>query len=119
MNKEPETYEELIRQHRCLNLTKIYNLTSEQLNQIYNFLATNPDGKIKGDRNHLSLLVGKQVVSLITCECVDVTVDGVDLSNNSFSIINYYTSSSNGSYSGGSSSNNNNNNNHNNNNNNR
>ena len=38
MNKEPETYEELIRQKRCIDLSKYYELTKEQLEEIYNFL---------------------------------------------------------------------------------
>ena len=29
MNKEPETYEELIRKKRCIDLTKYYQLTAE------------------------------------------------------------------------------------------
>ena len=38
MNKEPETYEELIRQKRCIDLTKYYDLIKEQLEEIYDFL---------------------------------------------------------------------------------
>ena len=38
MNKEPETYEELIRQKRCIDLTRHYNLTEEDLEKIYEFL---------------------------------------------------------------------------------
>ena len=38
MNKEPETYEELLRKKRCIELTKYYQLDEESLNQIYNFL---------------------------------------------------------------------------------
>ena len=38
MKKEPETYEELIRQKRCIDLTKYYQLTESELEQIYNFL---------------------------------------------------------------------------------
>ena len=34
MKKEPETYEELIRQKRCVDLTKYYSLTEEQLEEI-------------------------------------------------------------------------------------
>ena len=48
MNKEPETYEELIRKKRCIELTKYYSLTMEDLEKIYNYLTINPDGKIVG-----------------------------------------------------------------------
>ena len=39
MNKEPETYEELIRQKRCIDLTKYYELSMDDLNKIYTFLV--------------------------------------------------------------------------------
>ena len=38
MNREPETYDELILQKKCIELTKYYNLTMEQLEEIYEFL---------------------------------------------------------------------------------
>ena len=41
MNKEPETYEELIRQKRCIELTKYYSLSKEDLEGIYDFLTKN------------------------------------------------------------------------------
>ena len=34
MNREPETYDELILQKKCIELTKYYNLTMEQLEEI-------------------------------------------------------------------------------------
>ena len=34
MNKEPETYEELIRQKRCIDLTKYYELSMDDLKYI-------------------------------------------------------------------------------------
>ena len=47
MKKEPETYEEIIRQKRCIDLAKYYDLTEEQLEQIYDFLKNNPKGKFQ------------------------------------------------------------------------
>ena len=47
MNKEPETYEELIRKKRCIDLTKYYELSEDDLEQIYHFLETNPMWKAK------------------------------------------------------------------------
>ena len=38
MFDKPETYEELIRKKRCVELTKHYNITKEDLETIYNFL---------------------------------------------------------------------------------
>ena len=46
MNFEPETYEELIRMKRCIELTKYYALTEAQLEDIYVFLMQNPDGSV-------------------------------------------------------------------------
>ena len=37
MFDKPETYEELIRKKRCVELTKHYNITKEDLETIYNF----------------------------------------------------------------------------------
>ena len=38
MDREPETYEELIRYKRCVDLTRYYDLSKEELNKIYNHL---------------------------------------------------------------------------------
>ena len=38
MNFEPQTYEELIRMKRCVELTKYYEVTEEELWEIYHFL---------------------------------------------------------------------------------
>lgn len=42
MKQEPETYEELIRTKRCIDLTKYYELSKEELDEIYIFLTENP-----------------------------------------------------------------------------
>ena len=55
MNKEPETYEELIRQRRCIDLTKHYNLSKDDLQKIYEFLEKNPKGTVVGDKEKLTL----------------------------------------------------------------
>ncbi|MBQ7790658.1 MAG: hypothetical protein IJ399_05290, partial [Bacilli bacterium] len=116
MKKEPETYEELIRQKRCYDLTKYYKLTETELEQIYEFLKNNPKGKVTGDKTKLSLSVGFKVINVINAMCTASSIDGLTMSNDSFKIIPHYTPSS--SYSSGSSggfsSNNNNNNNNNN-----
>jgi len=119
MNKEPETYEELIRQRRCVDLVKYYNLTDKQLNEIYEFLKNNPTGIVKGDIEKLILMLEEKIISVIFTKCIDSTIDGLNMSDNSFNIIPHYTPSSGsslgsfGGSSGGFSSNNNNNNNNN------
>ena len=47
MNKEPETYEELIRKKRCIDLTKYYELSKSDLEKIYDFLESNQDGEVR------------------------------------------------------------------------
>ena len=46
MNKEPETYEELIRYKRCVDLTSYYELSKEELDKIYNYLEKYPQVSI-------------------------------------------------------------------------
>ena len=121
MFDKPETYEELIRKKRCVELTKHYNITKEDLETIYNFLRDNPNGDIRCSGNSIVLIfkdnTSKSIV--ISANCIDASIDGIYLNNKSFSIYHHiYVSNSSGSSwssSGGSSSNNNNNNNNNNN----
>lgn len=59
MNFEPQTYEELIRMKRCVELTKYYEVTEEELWEIYHFLEQEPEAFIKGGRQNLSLSIGQ------------------------------------------------------------
>ena len=121
MNKEPETYEELIRQKRCIDLTKYYELSMDDLNKIYTFLEENKDGQVRGGLTELSL-VKKNVKENETMKVnlINKSIDGLVMDNEKFSLIPHYepttwsSSGYSGSYSGGSSNNNNNNNNNNN-----
>lgn len=120
MNKEPETYEELIRYKRCIDLTKYYQLSEENLNKIYNYLANNENGIVIGNKNGLTLKLNYQdgiTPEIMPAICTDSTIDGVKLTNTYFSVIPHYNpvvrGSGGGGYHGGSSSNNNNNNNNN------
>ncbi len=118
MDREPETYEELIRYKRCVDLTRYYNLSKEELNKIYNHLATYPKAVVIGNDSTLTLKVNYKPEiqpEIITAQCVDNSIDGIKLTNDAFTIIPHYTSYAGTGYSGGSSSNNNNNNNNNNN----
>lgn len=81
MNQEPETYEALLRQKRCVDLTVYYSLSLEELNQIYDFLTENPDGEVLGERDCLSLVVGNQVHSVISSSCCSDDIDALVFNN--------------------------------------
>ena len=119
MNKEPETYEELIRKKRCIDLTKYYELSKSDLEKIYDFLESNQDGEVRCGKQSISLVAGKDTsnATTFTTKLITSSIDGILLTNALFNIIPHYEPSSTSSdrYSGGSSSNNNNNNNNNNN----
>ena len=125
--KEPETYEELIRYKRCVEFTKYYDVSKENLEKIYNFLSTTPDGTVEVNGNAVKLKQGTSVIDSFSAVCLSTLVAGVVFSNSLFNVINkviQYSSSGGGRYrsggssssswsSGGGSSNNNNNNNNN------
>ena len=115
MNKEPESYEELIRYKTCINLVKYYELSKEELDRIYNYLSTYPDAEIVGNDKSLTMTNSNKEIppEIINAKCIVGDIDGVKLSNNGFSIIPHYVESYSGSDFVGSSSNNNNNNNNN------
>ena len=54
MNFEPQTYEELIRMKRCVELTKYYEVTEEELWEIYHFLEQEPEAFITTSPYHKS-----------------------------------------------------------------
>lgn len=116
MNIEPETYEELIRMKRCIELTKYYELSDQELEKIYVFLSENKDGQIKGGTVNISLMIENQAPSaVIPVKRLTLSIDGVLLTNKVLIVYPHHNpSSGGGSGSGGSSSNNNNNNNNNN-----
>ena len=119
MNFDPQTYEELIRMKRCVELTKYYELTEEELEKIYRFLEQNPEASVKGGRQNLALIRGQDTrnAQVIIANCIDSSIDGILMSQTVFKVIPHYVPSSGSAGSGGSSSNNTNNNNNNNNNN--
>ena len=83
MNFEPQTYEELIRMKRCVELTKYYEVTEEELWEIYHFLEQEPEAFIKGGRQNLSLIIGQNTAKtqkVIMANCTDRSIDGILLS---------------------------------------
>ena len=121
MKQEPETYEELIRTKRCIDLTKYYELSKEELDEIYIFLTENPQGGVIGGKSSLCLSIpddNSQIKKVINAKCIDPSIDGVEMSNEYLGLIPHYVPGSSSSPSDGRSSNNNNNNNNNSNNNN-
>ena len=115
MNREPETYDELILQKKCIELTKYYNLTMEQLEEIYDFLKNNENGNLQGKMTYILLNVGTSAKKTISAPCISQNIDEVIVNRKQFTVIPHYEPSSHSYSSGGSSSNNNNNNNNNNN----
>lgn len=115
MNKEPETYEELIRMKRCVDLTKYYELTKNDVCKVYDFLVSNLNGEVSCGVDNITLHVGQNIIEVIESKRTNFSIDGIKMGNSYFNVISHYVPSSSSSYSGGSSSNNNNNNNNNNN----
>ena len=106
MKKEPETYEELIRMKRCIELTKYYELSEKELDQIYDFLENNKDGKVICKKNSISLVLKNNLsnATVISSRCISSSIDGIIMSNTVFNVIPHYTPSSTSHYGGGSSS---------------
>ncbi len=77
MMKNPETYEELIRFKKCVDLTKYYGLSQEEVEKIYNYLSSNPDANIIGNKTGLILnQVGQsQPQEIINANCIDNSID--------------------------------------------
>ena len=95
MNFEPQTYEELIRMKRCVELTKYYEVTEEELWEIYHFLEQEPEAFIKGGRQNLSLIIGQNTAKtqkVIMANCTDRSIDGILLSgqNSKCSLITHH-----------------------------
>ena len=57
MNREQETYEDIIRYKKCVDLSSFYELTKEELEEIYNHLETHKDAIIEGNKVGLVLKI--------------------------------------------------------------
>lgn len=87
--KKAETYEELIRTKRCVDLTEYYGLSESDLDKIYLFLETNPFGIIKGGLKNLALVTPDDPKNheIIIAKCINPKVEGIFMTNDSLSII--------------------------------
>jgi len=97
MNKEPETYEELIWHKRCVDLTSYYELSKEDLEKIYNFMISNPNATAIGNANSISLKIINNpgvVQEIINAKCTNPNIDGLTLNKYALSIVPHYTPSS-------------------------
>ena len=105
MKDDAQTYAEIIRNKRCFDLTKYYEINDNDLKEVYNFLANNVNGVIVGYFLKLSFIIDNDVKSVIMARKKDSKIDGVIVSNTEFRIIPHYVPKaySGSSYSGGSS----------------
>lgn len=116
MNKEPETYTELITQKKCADLTNYFKISQEDLETIYTFLLEDKQHQVYATQSGISLCKNNTTIKAINAIPKSTAFDSITITQAAFSYVPHitYTSSSGSSYSGGSSNNNNNNNNNNN-----
>ena len=84
MNKEPETYDELILQRRCVELTKYYELSKEEVEKIYEWVKGN--GTLKGGATGVSLYKGDILKDTILTRKT-VSIDGLLLTKESLKVL--------------------------------
>ena len=112
LNRNPETYNEIVHLKKMLDLAKYYSLSKEVMDEISDFILADPKNMVICDESTMSLKNATGVVEKsYTVAKMSSSIDGLTLSAAALSIVPHYTPSSGGGYSGGSSSNNNNNNN--------
>jgi len=75
--KNPETYEELIRFKKCVDLTKYYELSQDEIDKIFNFLSSYQWANIVGNKTGLVLEEIDQSVpkEIINANCIDKSID--------------------------------------------
>ena len=120
INKNPKTYNEIIRMKKCYELTKYYtNVTENMFNEIYDFLGLSPMNTVIANQNVLSLVdEHSKIVKTYNMAPKNLSFDNIKVSNSGITVVPHYEPHSYSSYSSSSSNNNNNNNNNNKNNNN-
>ena len=87
MNREQETYEDIIRYKKCVDLSSFYELTKKELEEIYNHLETHKDAIIEGNKVGLVLKIESDeefTPKIINAKILKPnTIDGVKISNKS------------------------------------
>ena len=102
--KEPETYDELVRYKKCVDLTSYYNLTTDDLNKIYEFLGSNDKANVIAKGNRICLMIGSAVSAVITAACIKSTIAEINITKDLFQVVNKYVRSRSSSSGGGWSS---------------
>ncbi len=89
MNKEPETYEELIRKKHCIKLTEYYELTKAEVEQIYDFLTVNANGQVRCGYRNIFLVNNNDITNgiIIPSKRLNKNIDGILMSNVLFNIV--------------------------------
>ena len=118
LNRNPETYNEIVHLKKMLDLAKYYALSAEVMDEVSDFILANPKNSVVCDSSNMVLKSNGAEYKTFAVAKTSSAIDGLTLTAKSLVIVPHYTPSSGGGYSGGSSSNNNNNNKNNNNNNN-
>lgn len=115
IDKQPKTYNEIIRLKKCYTLANYYsNITENMFNEIYDFLGESPDNSIVANQTILSFVDGNgKVIKTFSIIPKDTSFDRINIDDRGVSVTPHYDSSS-SSWSGSSGNNNNNNNNNNN-----
>ena len=99
MDKEPETYQELITKKLCYELTNEYQIKKGDLDKIYYFLLKNENAVVVGDGHNINLQIGNKIVDVIRIPFT--SLNKVVIKNNNIKI--YKTPIKNGSNTSSSS----------------
>ncbi len=93
MDKEPETYQELILQKRCVDLLGYYNMERSELDKIYNFFMNHTDGVADGNNNGIILKYKKgneTKQKIVNCTLFNPTIDGLKMTLDKLTIYPHY-----------------------------
>ncbi|MBR6820621.1 MAG: hypothetical protein IKM55_00155 [Bacilli bacterium] len=114
LNRNPETYNEIVHLKKMLDLAKYYQLSAEVMDEVSDFILADPKNTVVCDASRMVLKSNGTEQKTFAVAKMSSAIDGLTLSAASLVVVPHYTpSSGGGGYSGGGSSNNNNNNNNN------
>ena len=107
LNRNPQTYHEIVSVKNVLELAKYYEVSEEFLDEAYDFISASKENTIVADINYIFFKKNNIITKQFTANLKTSSIDGLTITSTLLTVIPHYTPSS-GSYSGGSSSNNNN-----------